>query len=158
MISTAQPKPADKPKLTFQQLSADLAQHTGSETFKRHWSKRLIYTEGIETLAETAGDYWLIDAIASHQPAVTKAARKDPRLADFQIWPLFFSETHDAKGRNAVLSCCADISRSGKPDNRCVVQELWTDFPPTIIDGNPFQRLKLYLERGEHWCLMLPSE
>jgi hypothetical protein len=55
---------AEKPD-TRQKLLDGLAQQIGSEAVFRHWSRRLVYTEGVQFLAEQAGAYWLIDLIAS---------------------------------------------------------------------------------------------
>lgn len=125
---------------------ADLSQFTGSETFTRHWSRRLIFTEGVKFLAENAasgsGAYWLIDAIASHQIEIKTLANKRDRddLRDFQVWELKLN----GKG-GATLTCRADSDR--KP---AVTQEIeFTDFEFDI---------KLWVERGEEMTLMLPSE
>jgi len=50
------------------ELLAGLAMHTGTETWFRHWTGRLVYTDGLKYLAETAGAYWLIDLVASWCP------------------------------------------------------------------------------------------
>jgi len=69
----------DTPKLT----KADLAQFTGTETWYRHWFKRhVLYTEGVQFLAERAGAYWLIDEIALSQDIA--AIARQP----FQTWTL----------------------------------------------------------------------
>ncbi|CAA9302355.1 hypothetical protein AVDCRST_MAG94-444 [uncultured Leptolyngbya sp.] len=59
------------------EIQAALSRFHGCETFYRYWTGRLIYTEGVKYLADTAHCYWLIDAIASHQPK----CRKDMMLA-----------------------------------------------------------------------------
>ena len=46
----------------------DLAFFTGTTQYIRHWSRRLVFTDGIHFLAERAGAYWLIDLVASYQP------------------------------------------------------------------------------------------
>lgn len=47
---------------------ADLRQFTGSENFYRHALVRsILYTDGVQYVAETGGAYWLIDAIALAQ-------------------------------------------------------------------------------------------
>jgi hypothetical protein len=51
------------------------AQFTGSENWYRHsLNRRLLYTDGVKYVADTAGAYWLIDIIASvqHLPRVAK--------------------------------------------------------------------------------------
>jgi hypothetical protein len=120
--------------LTRQEIESGLNQFSGSEQFYRTMSKSLIYTDGIHWLAENAGCFWLIDAIASHQPD----ALKHPRLAEIQFWVLTVKEDHAAS-----LVCYEDI-----PGKERIRQEIpFTDFPlPTI---------KLYVENG---TLFLPSE
>ncbi|NJO93951.1 MAG: hypothetical protein HC820_05560 [Hydrococcus sp. RM1_1_31] len=62
---------------------ADLTLFTGSQKFFRH-SKNLIFTEGVKYVADKGSAYWLIDAIASYQPQVSKVNQ----LKDFQVWVL----------------------------------------------------------------------
>ncbi len=43
----------------------DLSQFTGSTEFYRHaFNRAVIYTEGVQYLADNAGAHWLVDAIA----------------------------------------------------------------------------------------------
>jgi len=91
------------------EIQAALSHFHGSETFYRHWTGKLIYTEGVKYLADTAECHWLIDAIASHQPTCCK----DMMLADFQVWYLLL-EGQDAvpwipvKANGAILTCWRD--------------------------------------------------
>ena len=106
----------DKPKIT----RLDLNQFTGSEHYYEHWTNFLCYTDGVQYLAERAGSYWLIDAIASYK-------RKEP----FQVWRLKVKED-----KSAVLTMQED---SGQPVK--VRQDIpFTDFPLSeitlcLIDG-----------------------
>jgi len=126
-------------------IESDLNQFNGTESYYRHWTRKLVYTDGIHYL-ESNGAGWLVDAIASHQlnPKLNKGD-----LADFQLWELTVEAT--AKGRKATLTCRADSDV--KP---VVTQEIeYTDFPLPSI--------KLYVEAGavgDTACkvLMLPSE
>ena len=60
-------------------IKANLAQFCGSENYYRSSFKHVVYTDGVKYLADAAGAYWLIDAIASHQrPPVSHEA--------FQVW------------------------------------------------------------------------
>ena len=43
-----------------------LAHFNGTERYFRHWTRSIIYTDGIEYL-NANGAAWLVDAIASHQ-------------------------------------------------------------------------------------------
>lgn len=67
--------------LTSDQIREQLAQYSGTENHYRHISG-LLYTDGIKAMAQLCGAYWLIDAIASHQPR----CRRDPMLRDMQFW------------------------------------------------------------------------
>ena len=61
-----------------------LAQFTGSQNFYRHSLVReVLYTEGVEYVAETAGAYWLLDEIALAQRYIISVKRED-----FQVWDL----------------------------------------------------------------------
>lgn len=107
-----------------------LNQFTGTEKYYKHWTNRIIYTDGIQYLAEKAGAYWLVDTIASYQ--------KDFSDAGFQVWTL--SKYLDD---SAVLTMKED---SGEPD--IVRQEIgYTDFP--------LESIRLWVSNG---VLMLPSE
>lgn len=119
---------------------SDLLQFTGSCTFYRHWTRRMLYTEGVQFLAEQAGAYWLIDAIASYQGE--GVLTRDPLLREFQVWTLSVREDHTAR-----LTCVPDI---GQPP--AIAQDIeFTDFP--------MDEIKLYVCEGEQGPVaMLPSE
>ena len=115
---------------------SDLAQFTGSEIFYRHWTGRLVYTEGVDYLAEKGGAHWLIDAIISHQP--DKRITSCPELVAFQLWELVVHED-----KSATLTVRADSDRPA-----VITQKIpFTDFP--------LERVKLYVCTG---TLLLPSE
>jgi hypothetical protein len=121
---------ASDPAALARELEAALSGFTGSETLYQHWL-RVCYTEGVRYLAERAGAYWFVDAVASHQRG--RLAREG-----FQVWTLAV-----APDRTAVLECRADdgapvLKRQHIP---------FTDFPLPSV--------KLYLAGG---VLMLPSE
>lgn len=45
-----------------------LEQSTGTENYYQHWTKKLVYTDGVKEMAEFEnGQYWIIDLIASYQ-------------------------------------------------------------------------------------------
>ena len=114
---------------------SDLNQFTGSAMFYRHWTGRLIYTEGVKYLAEKGDAYWLVDAIVSHQP---DKRLKTPELAAFQLWELVVHED-----KSATLTVRADSDQPA-----VITQEIpFTDFP---LDS-----IKLYVCTG---TLLLPSE
>ncbi len=99
---------------------ADLGQFHGTENHYEHWSGWISFTDGVHYVAEKAGAYWLIDAIASWQ-----------RKEEFQIW-----ELHKHEGNKATLTMKEDT------DEPILVQQeySYTDFP---LDS-----IKLYLVGG----------
>jgi hypothetical protein len=128
------------------QLQDELRQFTGDLQRYRHpLHRRVIYTPGVRCLAERAGAYWLVDAIAGWLDSAKfrEAARCDERIAELHFWTLAV----DPKTRSAVLAAAAD---AGEP--AFLVQRLeFTDFPlPSVEVWAGFD--------GEHWTLYLPSE
>lgn len=106
----------------------DLAFFTGTTQYIRHWSRRLVYTDGINFLAERAGAFWLIDLVASYQPL------KEVR----QYWTL---KIEDGK----YCAECQDY------EGKILVRQIigFSDFPVNLL---PFT---CYLQDG---VLFLPSE
>jgi hypothetical protein len=122
---------AQEPALT----TADLAQFTGTAEWYTHPLTGLLYTDGVQFLAERGGAYWLIDAIASWQndPLV----RNDTMLQEIQFWTLTVR-----LDSSAVLRCERDTG------DVALTQKIeFTDFP--------LESIKLYVENG---VLLLPSE
>ena len=123
--------------ITPDQLMADLRQFTGTTQWHR-WSRltHLICTDGAKYLAEAAGVYWLLDAIASHQN--TPALIDSQRLQELQIWLLSV---------NADKSCCLTCAEDSDVAP-VVVQDIeFTDFP--------LKEIKLYVCNN---VILLPSE
>ncbi len=123
----------------------DLSQFHGDLVRYRHQlNRRVIYTPGVQHIAEAGGAYWLIDAIASYlTPSyLAEAIRRDGRIADLHFWDLNVAEDD-----SAVLEARAD-----SPCEPFVQQRIpYTDFPldsVSIWAG--------YDDR--HWTLYLPSE
>lgn len=124
-----------------------LIQFTGTECYHR-WSRlfpRMVLSDGAKFVADnggTSGAYWLMDAIASHQPK----ALKDERLREIQFWKLTVTEKDGRK--SAVLTCRAD---SG--ETPAITQRIeYTDFDLPEIDlwvGPVDERT---------YCILLPSE
>jgi hypothetical protein len=72
---------------------SDLAQFTGSENWYRHGMVRdVLYTDGVQYVAETAGAYWLIDEIAFAQRGNKRVAAEG-----FQLWKLKVNPDHTAR-------------------------------------------------------------
>ena len=117
---------------------SNLQHFTGSEKFFRHpLNPRLLFTEGVQYLAEKAGAYWLIDVVASVQhfgPQLHKHS--------FQSWKLTV-DTDKATG----LVECTDGNNA-----KLYAQAIeYTDFPLPEIS------LFCCDSEGQH-VLMLPSE
>ena len=98
---------------------ADLRQFTGTETWFRHpLNRKVLYTEGVQYVAEKGGAYWLIDEIALIQPYDQKVAAEA-----FQVWTLTVRAD-----RTATLAC------DDGNDNVIFVKEIaFTDFPLDTI-------------------------
>ena len=92
-------------------LETKLGKFTGTTRYYRHWLG-LLYTDGVQYLAEEAGAYWLVDVVASYQPQV--------RDVPFQLWQLAVGND-----RSAEVTMVADV---GQP---ALVQQHvpYTDFP-----------------------------
>ena len=127
-------------------LEQELAAFTGGDNWTR-WSSLLfpgvVASEGLMHLAERAGAYWLLDAIASHEksnPAM-QAACQSPDFDYLHFWRLAVRED-----KSAMLSCDHDI---GEPS--VVEQHLeFTDFPLQAVviyagKNTPSDFRRLYL-------------
>jgi len=130
-----------KKTLTHDQLR----QFTGDLVRYRHaLNPTVIYTPGVEFLAEQGGAYWLIDVIASYltRKVIDNAARTDSRVRSLHFWRLDVAEDH-----SALVTARAD---TGCPP--FVSQEIpFTDFPLEYVSiWAGFD--------GRHWTLYLPSE
>lgn len=127
------------------QLQAELDQFTGdSDRYRHPLNPRVIFTPGVKHLAERAGAFWLIDAIASHlgsKPFV-EAALRDPRVAEMHFWRL----TVEAD-RSALLIAEADSGLAP-----FISQAIpFTDFP--------LAEISIWAANdGRHWTIYLPSE
>ncbi len=93
----------------------DLMQFTGSQQWYRHGLvRKVLYTEGVQYIAEHAHAYWLIDEIAFGQCVPAIAAQ------EFQHWKL----TVDLERKSAVLTC------EDGDDNIVARKKIeYTDFP-----------------------------
>ncbi len=123
----------------------ELRQFSGDDQRYRHAiNRRVIYTPGIQYLAEKAGAYWLIDAIAIHigsKPMQRKMAL-DPRAGEMLFWSLTVKPDQSAH-------LTAVVDQDVSPIFRERIQ--WTDFPLDKIDiWSAFD--------GQYWTLYLPSE
>lgn len=126
-------------------LLAELRQFTGDlERYRHPLNPRLLYTPGVQFLAESAGAYWLIDAIASWigTPQYLAAVVTDERINDLHFWKLAVHSN-----QSATLSAVADAD-----EPPFLVQQIaYTDFCLESID------LWCGFD-GQHYTLYLPSE
>ena len=130
-------------KTLAEELQAGLAGFYGTEHYYGHWTSRLIWTDGVQYLAEKAGAYWLIDAIASWQ--IKPKVRREP----FQVWTLKVNREAKADPNADKPPVMAVLTgKDDEPGRVLARQEIeFTDFP---LDS-----IKLYVEGG---VLLLPSE
>ncbi|MEI8011432.1 MAG: DUF6876 family protein [Candidatus Omnitrophota bacterium] len=107
---------------------SDLTQFTGTTQYFKHWTRGIVYTDGVQFLAEHAGAYWLIDLVASYQPL------NEGR----QYWALKIED-------GQYCAECRDR------DNKVLVRQVieFSDFPENLL---PFT---CYLQDG---VMFLPSE
>jgi hypothetical protein len=123
-----------------EELTAALAQFSGTEQYYRYWGGISFLTDGVKYLADEARCYWLLDAIGSYQRELAK--HPDERLQSIQFWRLKVNAD-----QSAVLTCVAD---SGEPP--AITQQVdWTDFPL------PEVQVWIGIE-GEKKIALLPSE
>lgn len=103
-----------------------------------HWTRGMLYTVGVQEIADRHGAYWLIDCVASYQ--------HDPRAKaeEFQVWTLLVGEN-----RTALLTMTDGDSV------RPIIDQVidYTDFPTKAT-------VKLYCCHGggEPPVLMTPEE
>jgi surface antigen len=109
-----------------------LALFTGTEHYYRLTRKHLL-TDGTKYLADAAGAYWLMDAIASH-------------LQEIGTHDWFVLVRMKVQGTSVTM-----IYEDGNGHEHARQEIGYTDFPmPSISLYACFD--------GEHWVIMLPSE
>ena len=120
-------------KISPVELASSLNQFTGTtEYHKFSVISKLVITDGVKYLCDSAGCYWLMDIIASYQPK----CNKDEMLRDFQLWIL---KCKDSKWK---VGCYRDT------DDEAFNQPIeHTDFP--------LPEIKLYCING---VILLTSE
>ena len=133
-----------KPTTQAESLVQGMRGFTGGLGFYRHqFNRNIIYSEGVQYLAEEGQAYWLIDAIASYYitSKMRSAMAQDERLESMHFWTL------TVKDERGVLVAQAD---SGEP--AFIKQKIpYTDF---LLD-----EVRIWAGfDGRHWVLYLPSE
>jgi hypothetical protein len=124
----------DKPRPAW---ADELDGFTGTEEYHR-WSILFPYvmTDGAKYLADNAGAYWLMDAIASWQTD-TKVKREP-----FQVWELLHFKETEVEREHWELTC-----DDGNDHMRTKQVIEYSDFP--------MESIKLYFIEG---VILLPSE
>ena len=116
-----------------EQLTAELAQFSGSEHWFRHGLiDNVLFTEGAKFLADRTGSYWLLDEIALCQRYEERV-----RAEEFQLWKLSVNPD-----QTAILTC-----ENGNGHYIFAKEIEFTDFPMAEI--------KLYCCDN---TILLPSE
>jgi hypothetical protein len=111
---------------------ADLRQFTGTEKWHRHpFVRTVLYTDGVQYVAEKGGAYWLLDDIAFAQRGKRVAAEA------FQLWRLRVHPNH-----TGTLTC-----EDGNGNVVFTKALTFTDFP--------LEEITLYFTNG---VILLPSE
>lgn len=112
--------------------TSDLAYFTGTEQLYRHGLVRhILYTDGVQHVAEAGEAYWLVDKIACNQLEAKIAAQ------EFQLWTLTV-----AVDLTAVLTCT-----DGNGNTIAEEKIGYTDFP--------LPEMKFYVTNN---TILLPSE
>lgn len=116
---------------TAQNLSSVLSQFTGDlDRYQHALDRKVVYTPGVKALADEAGAYWLIDAIASYQGEIRRGTVHGTReekemLKAMQFWTLKVTKDEKEGHHRASLILQADSDRQ-----EAVHQKIgYTDFP-----------------------------
>ncbi len=107
----------------------NLAGFTGTQQYFKHWTRMLVYTDGVQFIGEN-GAYWIIDLIASYQTA--DLIHRYP----FQAWKIrrtkeggFIATGTDGNDKEIVkqegeytdLKCDLDFFLQADPTHRAVL-------------------------------------
>lgn len=125
-------------KKTAEEIQAALPHFHGTEHWHRYSPtlfRNILLTDGAKYVADAAGAYWLMDAIASHLPSVPAGE-----------WLTIATLTREDGG--AVLM----LSDDTPPTKVYARQDIeYTDFPLDLI--------KFFVSRqGCDWIILLPGE
>ena len=121
-----------KNELNPEVLLSNLAQFTGTTQYYQI-TTRTVLTDGTRYLADAAGCYWLMDAVASHLAGL-------PETAGFAHCKLTLD------GQSAELAI-----DDGNGEQLAFQYIEWTDFPLPEIE-------LFACWAGNFWVVMLPSE
>jgi hypothetical protein len=117
-------------------LAAQLSQFTGTISYYRLTSN-IVLTDGTRYLADKAGAYWLMSAIASYLPALTD--QEDFVLAKLRV-------TRSSNTTSGLLTL--------DDGNDHILAKQFIEYTDFVLD-----KIKLYAcWTGDFWVIMLPSE
>lgn len=126
--------------MTPEELKQDLRQFTGTEGYTR-WSplfRNFVLTDGAKYLAENAGAYWLMDAVATHVGAYRNEPFVVAKLARYKAkWMLELTDGND----------------DSEPFATQLIE--YSDFP---LDEIELYVIPQEVESGSVWVILLPSE
>ncbi|TWT41362.1 DUF6876 family protein [Botrimarina hoheduenensis] len=115
------------------QLRNELQHFTGDlERYRHPINRKVIYTPGVKHVAERAGAYWLIDAIASWigSHSFNEALNKDDRIAGLHRWRL-----EVAADVSATLQALIEGAEPPYAPMAFITQRIpFTDFPLESIE------------------------
>jgi len=128
-------------------LTLDLSQFTGSQTWTRHpLYPNTLLSEGVVHLANTAGAWWLAEAILSHicyGKEIRREQRKNEAFARLHFWYL------EPKGNGAVLTARTDSEQPPVVSQRIGLTDFPFDEGETFTlycgDDGPNTPIKLFL-------------
>ena len=122
---------------------SDLDGFCGTENWYRHWTRRMVFTDGIKFMADELAAHWLIDVVASYQPELVK----NERLHEFQVWRV---ERTLGTTSGVTVTCRGDSGE--KPAITQVIE--YSDFPENLM---PFE---FWVEPMDEtvMCMLLKSE
>ena len=146
-----------------EEIRTALSHCIGTQGYTRHWTKALVYTDGVEAMAHMCGAHWLVDAIASYVPDINRLRENDPYVS-FHLWTLNVSTENTQWYRREDGE---EGQRAGDPVAAQLVMRLDADTPALIhqdIEYTNFplpEGITLYMQDGGPgygWVLMLRSE
>jgi len=131
------------------EIQEGLRHFTGSEQWYRHGLVRsVLYTEGVQFLAEKAEAYWLIDKIASLQLEPT--IRAEP----FQVWKLIVINVVAKDGSNRKRTAVLTATDGDKGIGPVVLHREAIDFTDFPLD-----EIELWVEQSDGYVIiLLPTE
>ncbi len=114
-------------KLTNEQIGKikhELKSFIGTQHYYKTIVPTMVYTDGIQYLAEKCGAYWLTDLVASYQ------TRKFKDANPFQLWTIKLLE-----GSQAVVTCREDTGRPNLVEQRIEYTDFPFDYEFYVVDG-----------------------